>query len=130
MTLAILVLDSPFSAQCAYSAFRFTEAALKSGQTIQRVFFYQNGVHTGSSLASPPQDEFDLYQAWQTLKSKYQLDLVVCIAAAARRGLVSEKEANRLNKPYSNLAPEFEVSGLGQLVEALAVSDRFITFGH
>jgi len=130
MIFSILVLGAPFNSQSAYSAFRFTQAALASGQTIYRVFFYQEGIHNSSSLATPPQDEFDLYQAWQDLKEQYQLDFVTCIAAAARRGLLNESEAKRHNKSASNIASQFDLAGLGQLVEASALSDQVITFGH
>lgn len=130
MVFSILVLGAPFDSQSAYSAFRFTEAALESGNTIYRVFFYQNGIHNSSAIATPPQDEFDLYKGWQALQEKYSLDYVTCIAAAARRGLLNENEARRHNKAHSNMAKEFELSGLGQLVEATALSDQVITFGQ
>jgi len=130
MNISILVLSAPYSSQGAYSAYRYTQAALKSGIKVHRVFFYQDGVHAGANLATPPQDEFNLYTAWQDLKLEYELDLVVCIAAAARRGLINAAEAKRHNKQHSNLANGFELSGLGQLVEACALSDRLVTFGY
>ena len=130
MNISILVLASPYDSQAAYTAYRYAKAALESHHTVSRVFFYQAGVHNGTELATPPQDEFDLYASWQDLQKKYDLDLVVCIAAAARRGLIDTKEATRHNKRSSNLAEAFELSGLGQLVESMASSDRFITFGR
>lgn len=130
MSISILVLGAPFQSQASYSAYRFTKAALELKQSINRVFFYQSGIHTASSLACPPRDEHNLYAAWQTLKNDYTLDLVVCIAAAARRGLVDASEAKRHNKQTHNMAQEFELSGLGQLIEAISLSDRLITFGE
>jgi len=44
--------------------------------------------------------------------------LVVCVAAAMRRGIREE-----------NLAQGFRISGLGQLVEAGTQCDRLVTFG-
>lgn len=130
MSISILVLGAPFNSQASYSAYRFTQAALELDQTINRVFFYQSGIHTATNLACTPRDEFNLYAAWQTLKNVYKLDLVVCIAAAARRGLIDASEAKRHNKQAHNIADEFELSGLGQLIEAIAQSDRLITFGE
>lgn len=130
MNISLLVLGSPYDNQAAYTAFRYSKAALENGHELTRVFFYQEGVHNGSNLATPPQDEFDLYQAWQQLQKDHKLDLVVCIAAAARRGLIDETEMSRHQKDSHNLAPGFELSGLGQLIEAMASSDRFITFGR
>lgn len=130
MSISILVLGAPFNSQAAYSAYRFTRASLELNQTINRVFFYQSGIHTATNLACPPRDEFNLYDAWQALKHDHKLDLVVCIAAAARRGLIDASEAKRHNKPAHNMAETFELSGLGQLIEAITQSDRLITFGE
>lgn len=126
---SVVVLAAPYSSQGSYSAWRFTKAALESGHKIHRVFFYQDGIHASTYLATPPQDEFNLYQAWQTLQEHYGLDFVTCIAAAARRGLIDENESKRHSKTQHNLAPGFELSGLGQLIEAHAVSERLVTFG-
>lgn len=126
-------MASPYNSQASFSALRFCEAVLAQGHEIFRVFFYQDGVHSCTALAAPPQDEFDIYQAWQDLQAQHQLDFVTCIAAAARRGVIDQKEAARHNKLAENLghnlAKGFELSGLGQLVEANTASDRLITFG-
>lgn len=130
MSISILVLGAPFESQACYTAYRYALAALESGICVERVFFYQSGIHTASNLACTPQDEHNLYIDWQNLKKTYQLDLVVCIAAAARRGMIDKNEAKRHNKHTGNMADEFELSGLGQLIEAFANSDRLITFGE
>jgi tRNA 2-thiouridine synthesizing protein D len=46
-----------------------------------------------------------------------------------RRGILNDSEAQRFEKTASNLAPGFNISGLGQLIEASLVSDRVISFG-
>ncbi|HSC66408.1 MAG TPA: sulfurtransferase complex subunit TusD [Cellvibrio sp.] len=130
MIFSLAVYSAPYSSQASYSAYRFTVALLNQGHTLHRIFFYQDGVHNGTSLATPPQDEFNLQNAWQNLAKHYQLDLVVCISAALRRGVLNDGEAKRYNKTSYNLAQEFTISGLGQLIEAAAVSDRLISFGY
>lgn len=129
MKFSLLVLAAPYATQGSYSAYRFAQAVIASGHEIHRVFFYQDGIHASTYLATPPQDEFNLYQAWQALQEKHSLDFVTCIAAAARRGLIDAAESKRHSKTQHNLAPGFELSGLGQLIEAQAVSDRLVTFG-
>lgn len=129
MSLSILILGAPFQTQSSYTAYRFTKAALELNHPVHRVFFYQSAIHTGTQLACPPRDEFDLYVAWRELKKRYDLDLVICIAAAARRGLIDQSEAKRHHKPACNIAPEFELAGLGQLIDALSHSERLLTFG-
>ena len=129
MQFTLVVYGAPHSSEGAATALRFARALLQSGHGIHRVFFYGDGVHNGSALSAPPQDEQDLLGQWQQLKKAHDLDLTICIAAAQRRGVLSASEAARLEKPTGNLADGFELAGLGQLAEATAVSDRIVTFG-
>lgn len=130
MIFSICVHSAPYSSQSSHSAYQFAKTLLTQGHQLYRVFFYQDGVHNATKLAAPPQDEIDLYSAWQKLAQDHQVDLVVCIAAALKRGLVNQEEANRYQKESNNLADGFSLSGLGQLVDAAVNSDRLITFGH
>ena len=57
------------------------------------------------------------------------LDLVVCIAAAQRRGMMDADEAKRQGFEDNNLIEGFRISGLGQLIEAGIESDRLVVFG-
>ena len=129
MKFTLVIYGAPHASEGAASALRFARTLLGAGHSLYRVFFYGDGIHNGSALAAPPQDEQDLLGQWQQLQQAHRLDLVVCIAAAQRRGLLSESEALRLEKPAANLAAGFELAGLGQLAEAAAISDRVVTFG-
>ena len=55
--------------------------------------------------------------------------IVVCVAAAQRRGIVDEGEMQRNGKDAENIAEGFRISGLGQLIEAGVQSDRLVVFG-
>ncbi len=127
MIFSLAVYAAPYSSQASHSAYEFAAALLHQGHTLHRIFFYHDGVHTATSLATPPQDEFNLYQAWNNLANEN--DLVICIAAALKRGILNSEEAIRYEKPAHNLANNYSIGGLGQLVEAAAISDRVITFG-
>ena len=129
MIFSLAIYAAPYTSQASDSAYRFALALLENGHTLYRVFFYQDGVHTSSSLTTPPQDEIHFTQNWQALARQHNIDLVVCIAAALKRGLLNQKEASRYDRPAFNLAEGFELSGLGQLVDATVMSDRLITFG-
>lgn len=129
MIFSLAIYGAPYSSQAAYSALRFAEAVIRQGHSIHRLFFYADGAHCGTALACPPQDEVNLQEAWQQLIERHKLDAVVCIAAGQKRGVISESEAKRFSKPAFNLAPGFELAGLGQLADAIAHSDRVITFG-
>jgi tRNA 2-thiouridine synthesizing protein D len=125
-----LAVYAPPSSQASDSAYRFANAVITSKQhQLYRVFFYHEGVYTATALSCTPQDETDYTRRWQNLSMQHQVDLVVCIAAALRRGIIDRKEADRYEKLTSNLATHFSLSGLGQLVEASVKSDRLVTFG-
>ena len=129
MLFSILVLGEPCSSQSVNTALRFARASLQQGHRICRVFFYHAGVHCGNALITPPQDEVSLPSEWQQLAEHHELELTVCIASALKRGVLNATEAERHEKTASNLAQGFEIAGLGQLIDAIAVSDQLITFG-
>ena len=118
MKIAVTINEGPYQHQASDSAYLFCRAALEKGHEIRRVFFYHDGVNNSSSLTEPPQDDRNIVQRWSKLAEEHKLDLVVCVAAALRRGIKDE-----------NLAPGFRISGLGQLVEAGIEADRLVTFG-
>ncbi len=130
MIFAINVLSAPYSSQASYSAYQFANSLLAQGHQLHRVFFYGDGIHNATRLAAPPQDELDLYTAWQELAGTHGIDLVVCIAAALKRGLINKEESLRYQKDTENLATGFTLGGLGQLVDATVAADRVITFGN
>ena len=129
MKFAVLVNAGPYTHQASDSAFQFVLAALQKGHEIFRVFFYHDGVYAGSRLTVPPQDEPNVQQHWSDLASKHGIDLVLCVAAAQRRGLLDEGEMKRHGKDAHNLAAGFRLSGLGQLIEAGIRADRLVVFG-
>lgn len=129
MKFALLVLGSPWSSPSTGSALRFARTLLAGGHELQRVFFYHDAVFNGNRLAAPPSDLPDYPREWGDLAREYQVDLVVCAASAARRGVLNDSEARRHGHAQGNLAEGFEVSGLGQLVESSLQCDRVVTFG-
>jgi len=126
---AIQINEGPYQHQASDSAYMFTKEALEKGHEIFRVFFYHDGVNNGTRLTTPPQDDRNVVQRWAELGEKYELDLVVCVAAAQRRGIVDDGEAERNGKDATNIDPRFRISGLGQLIEAAVQSERLVVFG-
>ncbi len=129
MKFAIMINEGPYTHQASDSAYLFARAALAKGHEVTRVFFYHDGVNNATRLTAPPQDDRHIVNRWSELAKSHNLDLVVCIAAAQRRGLMDENEAKRQGKNADNIAPGFRISGLGQLVEAGIQSDRLVVFG-
>jgi tRNA 2-thiouridine synthesizing protein D len=105
MKIGILINEGPYTHQATDSAYLFARAAIEKGHEVSRVFFYHDGVNNSTRLTEPPQDDRHIVNRWSKLAQEHGVDLVVCVAAALRRGIKDE-----------NLAPGFRISGLGQLV--------------
>ncbi len=118
MNIGILINEGPYTHEATDSAYLFARAAIEKGHQVSRVFFYHDGVNNSSRLTEPPQDDRHIVNRWSKLAEEHKVDLVVCVAAALRRGIKDE-----------NLAPGFRISGLGQLIESGIQSDRYVTFG-
>ena len=129
MKFAIQINVSPYQSQAGETALQFIKAALAMGHEVYRVFFYFDGIYHALRFATPPEDERQMTVCWSELATQYNIDLVVCVSAAQRRGLLSADEARRQQKQDNDLAEGFRISGLGQLVEATLIADRFIVFG-
>ncbi|MCP8465887.1 sulfurtransferase complex subunit TusD [Pseudomonas sp. ZM23] len=125
----VIALFSPPHSPAARRALRFAEAALAGGHEITRLFFYQDGVYSASANTVTAQDELDVATAWSRFVADNQLDGVVCIAAALRRGVLNAEEAQRYSRPAANLQARWDLSGLGQLHEATQLADRLVCFG-
>ena len=69
---------------------------------------------SGNRFAS---DEEGVRAGWVALAAEGGFELAICVAAAARRGIVEE-----------SLADGFAIVGLGQLIEALEEGDRLVSF--
>ncbi|OQW77965.1 MAG: sulfurtransferase TusD [Proteobacteria bacterium ST_bin11] len=129
MKYAVQVNASPYASDAGLSAYRFVHAALAAQHQILRVFFYKEGIYHAFRYANPPEDEVSITRDWSQLAEQHDLDLVVCISAAQRRGLLCLDEAARQGKHDDDTAPGFRIAGLGQWLEATRLADRSIVFG-
>lgn len=129
MIFSLVITGAPVSSEAPNSALRFARAALENGHQIYRIFLQGDGVLCATRLATAPQDELDIHQQWQELAREYDLDIVVCIASALKRGILDAGESARYNKEHFNISNLMELGGLGQLIDAANHSDRIITFG-
>ena len=118
MKFALQINASPYHSSASWTAYRIASEVLAQHHEIFRIFFYHDGIYHAFQSANPPDDEVSIFKGWSELALKYDVDLVVCISAAQRRGLVSE-----------NVADGFRLGGLGQLLEATILADRFLVFG-
>ncbi|ASF46441.1 sulfurtransferase complex subunit TusD [Methylovulum psychrotolerans] len=129
MKFVLQINSSPYQANAGRSACAFINAALAQGHQIRQVFFYHDGIYHALKYATPPDDEPAQTLQWQALAREHQIDLVVCISAAQRRGLLCADEAWRQGKQDDDVAEGFRIGGLGQLLAATLEADRFIVWG-
>ena len=129
MKFSIIIYAAPYSSQAATSAYHFANSVLVQGHEIYRLFFFSDGVYNANRLALPAQDEFNVQKAWEKLIDEHQLDSIVCVSSALRRGIVDAGESNRYELGAISLSDKSTLSGLGQLVDAGVNSDRVVNFG-
>ena len=128
MQFTLLVTASPYQSYSAKDALDFALNALTMGHSIHTVFFQGEGTHCGNTLLLPGQDEINLVEAWSTLGSEHDIKLIACISSAIRRGIFDEAESQRYDKACANLAPQFQLGGLGDLIQRVNESEKLITF--
>lgn len=129
MKYAIQVNASPYASSAGLTAYRFIRAALQADHQVLQVFFYQEGIAQALRYASPPDDEINFTAQWSALARDHGIDLLVCISAAQRRGLLCSDEAKRQGANDDDLADGFRIGGLGQWLEATLKADRCLVFG-
>lgn len=129
MIYSLLIQSSPDNLSITTCALEFANTLLQRQHSIHRLFFYGEGVLLGTRGAVPPQDEPDIYRAWREFIEQHHIDAVVCIAAALKRGVLNRAESKRHPPAVATLAEAYELSGLGQLIDAAVHSDKLITFG-
>jgi len=118
MKFGLMVNEGPYTHQASDTAYQFAKAVVDKGHEVHRVFFYHDGVNNATRHTEPPQDDRHIVNRWSKLAEDHNIDLVVCIAAAMRRGITED-----------NVAKGFRISGLGQLVESGIQADRLVVFG-
>jgi len=129
MIFAIQINSSPYHSNGGHAAYAFVVAALAQGHQIFRVFFYHDGIYHALRHTTPPDDEANPTARWSQLAAHHNMDLVVCISAAQRRGLLCADEAHHQGKQDNDVADGFRISGLGQWVEATLMAERLVIFG-
>ncbi|MBY5991525.1 sulfurtransferase complex subunit TusD [Ferrimonas balearica] len=129
MSQFVIFVNGPaYGSQHAHSALRFAEAVLAGGHQVRQVFFYQEGVHNASRLLCPASDELAIAPRWQALHDQ-GVELVSCVSAGLRRGIVDVEAAEDSDLDSANLAPAFVLGGLGEYVTASSDADRTVQFG-
>lgn len=124
----VLIVNCDPQSQGAHCALKFATALLDAGHILTQVFFYQAGIYASNSLNSPASDELNLLSQWQQLQQTHRVELITCVAASLRRGVVDKELANQQQLAAYNLADGFRLGGLGEFVIASASADKLVQF--
>ncbi|GAA5215127.1 sulfurtransferase complex subunit TusD [Corallincola platygyrae] len=126
-TFTISISASPVSHQAHKTAYQFALAAITQGHSVKQVFFFQEGVTTGSKLLSPAGNESNWAERWAGFSAEHSVPLILCVASSLRRGILNQEEADDVSGS-ANLHSGFHIGGLGELVTHSLKSDRTIHF--
>ncbi|MFT7472523.1 MAG: tRNA 2-thiouridine synthesizing protein D [Kiritimatiellia bacterium] len=129
MKFSIVIYAAPYSTESAATALRFAESLIQQGHVLYRLFFFGDGVHNASKLTVVAQDEINLQLQWSKLIEEHDIDSVICVSSALRRGVLDQTEADRHELGTASAYESSEVGGLGQLIDAALHSDRVVNFG-
>ena len=129
MKFSIVIYAAPYSTESAATALRFAESLIQEGHELYRLFFFGDGVHNASKLTVVAQDEINLQLQWSKLIEEHDIDSVICVSSALRRGVLDQTEADRHELGIASAYESSEVAGLGQLIDASLHSDRVVNFG-
>lgn len=148
MKFSMIVYSPPSRQTDSQTPLLFAQTLLNQGHELYRVFFYGDGVYNGASspfssslersgsTSGTAASETTASDQWAALADSHNVDLVVCITAALERGVAIETELETLTADnqkqrkteITGIRDGFQISGLGQMVDAIANSDRTITF--
>jgi len=126
---SLVIYTAPYSSESAATALRFAQSLIQQGHELYRLFFFGDGVHNASKLTVVAQDEINLQQQWNELIEEHDIDSVICVSSALRRGVLDQTEADRHELSTASAYESSKLAGLGQLIDATRHSDRVVNFG-
>lgn len=136
-SFSLLISSNPFTSEGHWQALAFAQAMLTEGEDpsassphhqLMRVFFYSDAVLVGNDRIKPSQGQSSPSDDWVSLAQAHQFPLQCCIANSIRRGILDTRESDRYELSGASLLPDFELVGLGEMIQALQDSDRVIQF--
>ena len=115
MKFLIIVNESPWGSGLSLTACRFITALIESGSEVSAVFFREDGVYNAieGKVADAGRPEHSGH--WKTFNDNNGTRLLLCSSSFQRR-----------IKGFA--IPPFEVTGLAEMLELMANSDRVVSF--
>lgn len=108
---------SPWSKQSVITACQFATTAIQRGNKVRAIFLYQDAVLNAHSKLDISSDELNGQKPLVKLHEQFGVPLLLCVTAAAKRGLENE-----------DCHPAFRVAGLAEFAELSTESDKVVQF--
>ncbi len=97
------------------TSLRIVESLVRAGHEVLGIFFLFDAAYVALAGIDLATDEYNASNAWKEFGSVYDIDLIVCAASAARRGIVAD-----------NLARGYKLGSIGNLVELADLAHKVI----
>lgn len=116
---ALLITSAAFCNQTLASVLLFAKAAINSGHAIDHIFLYQDAVYSVAANTDLPADEPDLSTALAQFCQQHQIDLLFCVTAAEKRGVISATQPAKSG---------YVAAGLAEFAMRQANIDKLVQF--
>ena len=129
MRYTLLITASLSNVSAHRRALMFADALLHAQHCIHTIFFYGEGAGIGLSTRdlnfTPDQTNLN----WYSISERGKTQLILCISSALTQGILDKTTSSQSKNFSINIATGFETGGIGSLVDAVANSDRLMSFG-
>jgi len=107
----------------------FADALLHAQHSIHTIFFYGEGAGIGLSTRNVNFTPDQVNLNWCSISERGKTQLILCVSSALTQGIQDKITSSQSKELSTNIAAGFETGGIGSLVDAIANSDRLMSFG-
>ena len=129
MLYTLLITASLSNISAHRRALMFADALLHQEHSIHTIFFYGEGAGIGLSTRDVNSTLYRTNLNWCSISEKGKTKLILCVSSALTQGVLDKTTSLHSKDFQENIATGFETGGLGSLVDAVANSDRLMSFG-
>ena len=129
MHYTLLITASLSNLSAHRRALMFADALLHAQHSIHTIFFYGEGAGIGLSTRDVKSTLYRTNLNWCSISERGKTQLILCVSSALTQGILDKTTSSQSKTFLANIEAGFETGGIGSLVEAIANSDRLMSFG-
>ena len=129
MRYTLLITASLSNISAHRRALMFADALLHAQHSIHTIFFYGEGAGIGLSTRNVNFTPDQVNLNWCSISERGKTQLILCVSSALTQGIQDKITSSQSKELSTNITAGFETGGIGSLVDAVANSDRLISFG-